>query len=59
MDKGNVAEFDTPANLIRKEGVFFELVNKTGAETSEKLKKAAFQAESQRQAGLKVNVVIN
>ncbi|CAL6091960.1 Xenobiotic-transporting_ATPase / Multidrug resistance-associated protein [Hexamita inflata] len=59
MDKGNIAEFDTPANLVRKEGVFFELVNKTGAETSEKLKKAAFQAERQRQAGEKVNVDID
>ncbi|CAL6010692.1 Xenobiotic-transporting_ATPase / Multidrug resistance-associated protein [Hexamita inflata] len=59
MDKGNITEFDTPANLVRKEGVFFELVNKTGAETSEKLKKAAFQAERQRQAGEKVNVAVD
>ncbi|CAL6094608.1 Xenobiotic-transporting_ATPase / Multidrug resistance-associated protein [Hexamita inflata] len=55
MDKGNIAEFDTPANLIRKEGVFFELVNNTGTETSEKLKTAAFQAEKQRQVAEKVN----
>ncbi|CAL5989372.1 Xenobiotic-transporting_ATPase / Multidrug resistance-associated protein [Hexamita inflata] len=59
MDKGIIAEFDTPANLIRKEGVFFELVNKTGTETSDKLKKAAFKAEKQRQFGEKVNVDID
>ncbi|CAL6025768.1 Xenobiotic-transporting_ATPase / Multidrug resistance-associated protein [Hexamita inflata] len=56
MDQGNIAEFDTPANLIRKEGIFFELINKTGVDTSEKLKNAAFQAEIQKQVGEKVKV---
>jgi len=43
MDKGQIAEFDTPANLLRNpDGIFTSLVNKTGVETSERLKKAAF-----------------
>lgn len=56
MEKGRVAEFDTPANLIRANGLFAELINNTGAETSEKLRKAAFLAEKQRQEGVAVNV---
>ncbi|CAL5986502.1 Xenobiotic-transporting_ATPase / Multidrug resistance-associated protein [Hexamita inflata] len=59
MDQGQIVEFDTPANLIRKQGVFLELVNKTGVESSEKLINAAFCAERQRQAGEKVNVVVD
>ena len=56
MEKGKVAEFDTPANLIRANGLFAELINNTGPETSEKLRKAAFLAEKQRQEGVAVNV---
>lgn len=26
LDKGTVAEFDTPAELVRKKGLFYELV---------------------------------
>jgi ABC-type multidrug transport system fused ATPase/permease subunit len=30
LDKGEVAEFDTPAELIRKRGVFYGLVREAG-----------------------------
>ena len=42
MDKGNIAEFDTPANLLRSNGLFTELVARTGEESAARLKKAAF-----------------
>jgi ABC-type multidrug transport system fused ATPase/permease subunit len=29
MDKGQIAEFDTPKSLIEKKGVFYELVMRT------------------------------
>ena len=44
MDQGKVAEFDTPANLIRKGGIFADLVLQTG-DASENLRNAAFRAE--------------
>ena len=59
MDRGRVAEFDTPANLLRNpDGMFTELVQKTGEESAARLKKAAFLAEEQRAKGLKVQVEI-
>ena len=30
LDHGNVAEFDTPAALVRQKGLFFELVKESG-----------------------------
>lgn len=30
LDKGRVAEFDTPANLIKRGGKFYELVKEAG-----------------------------
>ena len=44
MDGGEVAEFDTPAQLIRKKGLFYELVTKN-KENAEKLIENAFLAE--------------
>ena len=55
MDKGKVAEFDTPANLLRNSNsLFSELVRMTGEDSAARLKKAAFLAEEQRANGLKV-----
>ena len=48
MDRGEVAEFDTPAQLIRKRGIFFELVEKTGKESAEMLHTKAFEAEKSK-----------
>ena len=44
MDRGRVAEFDTPANLLRRNGIFADLVAQTG-DASERLRATAFQAE--------------
>lgn len=30
LDKGTVAEFDTPRNLVAKKGLFYELVREAG-----------------------------
>lgn len=30
LDHGNVAEFDTPAELVRRRGLFYELVKESG-----------------------------
>ena len=30
LDKGTVAEFDTPAELVRQKGLFYELVKEAG-----------------------------
>ena len=30
LDHGNVAEFDTPAALVRQKGLFYELVKESG-----------------------------
>lgn len=30
LDKGTVAEFDTPSALIRRQGLFYELVKEAG-----------------------------
>ena len=30
LDHGHVAEFDTPAALVRQKGLFFELVKESG-----------------------------
>lgn len=30
LDRGTVAEFDTPAELVRKRGLFYELVKEAG-----------------------------
>jgi len=42
MDKGTVAEFDTPANLIDNENSFlYKLVKDTGKSSTEHLKNIA------------------
>ena len=57
VDAGKIAEYDTPANLLRKEdSIFSHLVAKTGEETAGKLKAAAFLAEQQRARGDKVDI---
>lgn len=33
LDKGEVIEFDTPANLMKKQGVFHSLMKQAGLET--------------------------
>lgn len=30
LEKGEVAEFDTPAELVKKQGLFYELVREAG-----------------------------
>ena len=30
LDRGTVAEFDTPASLVKKRGLFYELVREAG-----------------------------
>lgn len=30
LEKGEVAEFDTPAELVKKKGLFYELVREAG-----------------------------
>jgi len=49
MDAGRVAEYDTPANLLRKQdSIFSSLVDKTGEEESARLRELAFAAETAR-----------
>ncbi|KAL3924691.1 MAG: hypothetical protein SGILL_000891 [Bacillariaceae sp.] len=51
MDKGQAAEFDSPAKLLSIQGgVFSELVDATGAESSKALRELANEAESKRSA---------
>ncbi|KAJ3317577.1 Multidrug resistance-associated protein 6, partial [Blyttiomyces sp. JEL0837] len=46
LDDGRVVEFDSPANLLRMEGGIFKgLVNATGAENAELIKRAAEERE--------------
>lgn len=48
LDKGNIAEFDTPYNLIRKEGgIFRDMCVKSGA-FGELLEAAATAAATRR-----------
>ncbi len=55
MDKGRAAEFDSPAKLLSKAGgVFSELVDATGAESSKALRDLAKEA-----AGKKEQTVVN
>lgn len=42
LDKGQIVEFDTPKNLLKKETIFRSMVEATGPETSEYLKAIAF-----------------
>ncbi|ESU37712.1 ABC-type metal ion transporter [Giardia duodenalis] len=57
VDAGRIAEYDTPANLLRRESsIFSHLVAKTGEETAGKLRAAAFLAEQQRAKGEKVDI---
>jgi ABC-type multidrug transport system fused ATPase/permease subunit len=52
MDKGRAAEFDSPDKLLSmKGGVFSELVNATGAESSKALRDLAVEAASRREQG--------
>lgn len=56
VDFGRIKEFDTPANLLRRgdelggdhSNIFSGLVNETGPQTSELLKRLAFDAEQVR-----------
>ncbi|GIQ80733.1 hypothetical protein KIPB_001572, partial [Kipferlia bialata] len=45
MDDGCVAEYDTPANLLRAGGIFHSLVDQTGPEMSAELARLALEAE--------------
>jgi len=60
VDAGHVAEYDTPANLLRnQDSIFSGLVNNTGEEMAEKLRSAAFLAEEQRARGEAVRVALD
>lgn len=48
MDAGKVAEFGTPAELLRAGGIFSDLVHSTGTDMETKLREAAFSAEQMR-----------
>ena len=48
MDAGKVAEFGTPADLLRAGGIFSDLVHNSGAGMETKLREAAFSAEQIR-----------
>lgn len=51
MDRGRAAEFDTPANLLRRQdGIFADLVAQTGEENAARLRAAAFAAENAKRA---------
>ncbi|TNJ28950.1 Multidrug resistance-associated protein 1 [Giardia muris] len=57
VDAGKIAEYDTPANLLRREGsIFSQLVEKTGPDMAKTLRAAAFKAETQRKNGEPVDV---
>ncbi|GIQ91612.1 hypothetical protein KIPB_014954, partial [Kipferlia bialata] len=45
MEDGRVAEFDTPANLIRQGGILYSLVEQTGQQMSANLTRIAMEAE--------------
>ncbi len=34
LERGEVAEFDTPAELVRRKGLFYDLVKEAGLESS-------------------------
>lgn len=49
LDKGQVAEFDTPKALLSNEkSLFSELVNQTGSENAKLLKNIVFGNESEQ-----------
>ena len=49
LSSGKVIEFDTPFNLLQKHNsVFHNMVKKTGAMESEKLKKIAMTVEKSK-----------
>lgn len=50
MDKGKCMEFDTPANLLRANGIFASLVSQTGEDSAKKLKALAEAKEAERKA---------
>jgi ABC-type multidrug transport system fused ATPase/permease subunit len=51
MDKGHAAEFDSPDKLLsRRGGVFSELVDATGAESSKALRDLATEAAAKRES---------
>eukprot|EP00768_Dysnectes_brevis_P006002 gnl/Dysnectes_brevis/456_a508_3886.p1 GENE.gnl/Dysnectes_brevis/456_a508_3886~~gnl/Dysnectes_brevis/456_a508_3886.p1 ORF type:complete len:1551 (+),score=641.49 gnl/Dysnectes_brevis/456_a508_3886:52-4704(+) len=47
LSEGLVAEFDTPANLLRSGGIFADLVSETGPVESETLRAVAFRKEAE------------
>jgi ABC-type multidrug transport system fused ATPase/permease subunit len=58
MDKGRAAEFDSPDKLLSVVGgVFSELVDATGAESSKALRQLADEAAANRDAGVLANRV--
>ena len=44
MDAGKAAEIGPPIELLSREGVFADLVNATGSESADALRKVAFEA---------------
>lgn len=52
MDAGRAAEFDAPAKLLEnKEGIFSQLVDATGAESSKALRQLAIESFQSKQEG--------
>jgi ATP-binding cassette subfamily C (CFTR/MRP) protein 1 len=45
LDHGRVAEFDTPSELVRKKGLFYELVREAGLLGSVDISSAAQQSK--------------
>lgn len=55
---GRIKEFESPAALLRnKDSIFTSMVNETGEETAQLLRKIAFDAEARRQEGLASNYI--
>jgi ATP-binding cassette subfamily C (CFTR/MRP) protein 4 len=50
MGDGRVLEYDHPARLLEKPGIFSDMVADTGPQVAEGLRKAAMKAFQQRKA---------
>ncbi len=52
MDAGRAAEFDAPAKLLEKDGIFSQLVDATGSESSKALRQLAIESWESKQQQL-------